>query len=261
MSTTRTRFEFPEELLDHLGIVEPKQIDLEAIAFYCGAKVHYSHLTTCAARIVGIDDKSIITVNIQDKDDRKRFSIGHELGHWMHDRGTIGLKCDWKKITSDWSGTNKEARANRFSAGLLMPKSMFLPRLGDSRLEFRLLDNLRKDFSTSITATALRAIELTTTPALLIFNRKIRKQTFKRSSGVPFDIYPHTDLRPETFAFNLLFGDEPSMHLARKITADKWLSHPAARMFDLYEHTIKIPDGILTLLSWDDPRFIEALGR
>jgi len=257
----RTRFEYPEDLLSHLGIEEPNQIDLEAIAYYCGAKVSYARLTTCAARIVGIGDRSIITVNSQDKDDRRRFSIGHELGHWMHDRGTIGLTCTASTLKTDWNGDNKEARANRFSAGLLMPKSMFESRIGSTRLDFRVVDKLHKEFSTSMTATAIRAVELTNTAAMLVFNAKGTKQKCKRSPAVPFDVSPLWDLHQETFAFDILFGVAPSMYDARKVAADRWLKHPSARMFDIYEHTIKVQEGVISLLSWDDPRLTEALSR
>ena len=261
MEKPRTRFEFPEDLLNHLGIESPDQIDLEAIAYYCGAKVDFAKLTTCAARIVGIGDRSIITVNSQDKPYRQRFSIGHELGHWMHDRGTIGLSCTAATLRQDWSGDGKEARANRFSAGLLMPKSMFQSRIGSRPLDFRIVDKLHQEFGTSMTATAIRAVELTDTAAMLVFNGKRTRQWCKRSTKVPFDVSPLWDLHQEAFAFDILFGAAPSMYQARKIAADKWLKHPAARMFDIHEHTIKVPEGVLTLLSWDDIRLTEALFR
>jgi hypothetical protein len=257
----RTRFEYPEDLLSHLGIEEPEQIDLEAIAYYCGAKVDYAKLTTCAARIVGIGDRSIITINSLDKADRQRFSIGHELGHWMHDRGSIGLSCTAATLQRDWNGDNKEARANRFSAGLLMPKSMFQPRIGSRRLDFRIIDKLHKEFDTSITATAIRAVELTETAAMLVFSAKEVRRKFKRSAIVPFDVCPLWDLHQEAFAFDILFGAAPSMYDARKIAADKWLKHPAARRFDIYEHTLKVREGVISLLSWDDPQFTLALSQ
>jgi hypothetical protein len=52
-----------ERLLQELGVTEPGEIDLEAIAFHLGAHVRYRTLDGCEARIIGSNDTAIITVN------------------------------------------------------------------------------------------------------------------------------------------------------------------------------------------------------
>jgi Zn-dependent peptidase ImmA (M78 family) len=81
------RLSSAERLLQELGITEPDEIDLEAIAFHVNANVRYRRLDGCEARIIGTGDKAIITVNANSSPRRKRFSIAHELGHWHHHRG------------------------------------------------------------------------------------------------------------------------------------------------------------------------------
>lgn len=76
-----------ERLLQQLGVTEPDEIDLEAIAYYVNARVRYRPLDGCEARIIGKGDQAIITVNTNSGYRRKRFSIAHELGHWHHHRG------------------------------------------------------------------------------------------------------------------------------------------------------------------------------
>ena len=78
-----------EELLQDLGVTEPDEIDLEAIAFYAGARVRYRALDGCEARIVGTNDQAIISVGLHSPRRRQRFSIAHELGHWHHHRGPL----------------------------------------------------------------------------------------------------------------------------------------------------------------------------
>lgn len=245
----------------HLGIEEPDQIDIDAIAFYCGATVRQARLTSCAARIVGVNDRSIITVNISDPLPRKRFSVGHELGHWMHDRGVVGFSCVPKDMRADWGGTNSEARANRYASTLLMPRYLFEPRLQALKFDMRTIESLAKAFSTSITATALRAIELTSVPALLVCYGQAGRAWVKRSPLVPFDIMPHQSVHQDAFAFDILFGAAPSMHSSREIEANKWLGHRAAGRYRLSEHTIKVQRHVLSLLTWTDSRFIEELSR
>ena len=76
-----------ERLLQDLGVTEPGEIDLEAIAYHLNATVQYRPLDGCEARIVGHGHRAIITVNARSSPRRNRFSIAHELGHWHHHKG------------------------------------------------------------------------------------------------------------------------------------------------------------------------------
>ena len=76
-----------ERLLQDLGISEPQEIDLEAIAFHLGARVRFRKLEGCEARIIGCNDAAIITIDHGCSLTRKRFSLAHEIGHWTHHRG------------------------------------------------------------------------------------------------------------------------------------------------------------------------------
>ena len=53
------RFEPAVNLLEELGITEPEEIDIEAIAQHCEATVTYGQLTGSEARIVGTDSGAI----------------------------------------------------------------------------------------------------------------------------------------------------------------------------------------------------------
>src|SRR5689334_8721052 len=75
------------DLLKELGITQPNEIDIEAIAQHCEATVTYQALTGCEARIVGANDRAIITVNPSGVRGRERFSAAHELAHWLRDSG------------------------------------------------------------------------------------------------------------------------------------------------------------------------------
>jgi len=76
-----------ELLLKNLGITDPREIDLEAIALDQGAIVKHGSLDGCEARIVGYGSRAIITVDDRKPRTRLRFSTAHELGHWKHHRG------------------------------------------------------------------------------------------------------------------------------------------------------------------------------
>jgi hypothetical protein len=70
-----------QDVLKGLGVIEPSEIDIDAIAWSLGARVKYRPLDSCEARITGNGDQAIITVNSRSSRRRKRFSVAHELGH------------------------------------------------------------------------------------------------------------------------------------------------------------------------------------
>ncbi len=53
----------PEQILADLGIREPEDLDIEAIAEYCGATIRYKPLYGCEARLVGYRERALITIN------------------------------------------------------------------------------------------------------------------------------------------------------------------------------------------------------
>src|SRR5882672_6293278 len=150
----------PEQLLDELGISAPQEIDVEVIAEHCGATVVYEPLQTCEARVIGVEDRAIITVNRNSIRSRQRFSAAHELGHWIYDRGVVAIACRDAPMQASWSGGDRETRANWFAADLLLPRAMFVPLAKKRNSSFETVESLSEVFQTSLTATAIRLVQL-----------------------------------------------------------------------------------------------------
>ena len=126
--TQPARYRPAIDLLKELGITEPGEIDIEAIAQHCDATVTYGTLSGSEARIVGADESAIITVNRSGSRGRERFSAAHELAHWLRDAGEVALLCNPHRAFDESGGVNRESRANDYAADLLMPRFMFSPR-------------------------------------------------------------------------------------------------------------------------------------
>src|SRR5579863_2756468 len=156
----------PAEILMELGIREPGDLDIEAIAQHCGATIQYKPLAGCAARIMGLDDAAIITIDVNSSAERRRFSGGHELGHWMRDRGTASFRCDEQVFVREWSVDNPEKRANRFASDLLLPAKMFRPLSEGLPITFASVQQLADVFKMSLSATAIRLVEYGSYPAI-----------------------------------------------------------------------------------------------
>jgi hypothetical protein len=52
-----------EELLAELGISDPADIELEAIAHCVGVEVQYRRLASCEAQIIGYKDRAVVYVS------------------------------------------------------------------------------------------------------------------------------------------------------------------------------------------------------
>lgn len=244
----------PAALLKELGISEPNEIDIEAIAHYCGATVLYEVLEGCAARIVGHGDRAIITVDSQEHRPRQRFSAGHELGHWMLDRGKVGFACTESMLSSEWTADNPERRANGYAADLLLPEFMFVPRARRTKITFDTVEALAQEFVMSMTATAIRLVQYGSFPTMIICTERGRRKWFIRGPDVPEMLWPREQPKEDTLANSLIHG-----HCEEKrpleIYADSWIDHQDAHRYGVVEDSIKIrPDQVLTLLWWKDER-------
>lgn len=237
------------ELLKSLGITEPAEIDICAIAQSRGATVVEKRLTGCEARIVGYGDRAIIVLNSESMPSRKRFSAAHELGHWMRDAGTIGFGCNPEALIGSRQA-NAETRANRYASDLLLPKFMFQPRARGCPITFETASSLADAFRTSLTATSIRLIEDGSYPAMLVCSDAQRVRWFRRGDDVPRILWPQPAGRM-TFANELLRGTSRRTKTSGQVCSDQWFS--AGQPHSVHEDSRRISSQlVLTLLWWND---------
>lgn len=249
-----------DAILQELGIVEPYEIDMEAIAEHCGATIIYDKLEGCEARIVGTDERAIITVNSGSSVERQRFSGGHELGHWIWHRGRLELvSCTKETLNSSWSGHDREVVANQFAADLLLPEFMFRLTAKNKPITFCTVRELASNFKTSLTATAIRLVDNGYYPGMVVCVTSNGRRWFRRGPDVPSSLWPRKAPGKYTKAIEIIHGshvDEDPI----EIYADSWIEHGAAHRYTVIEDSIKIPpDTVLTLLWWKDQSQINDL--
>jgi len=242
-----------DQLLHQLDITEPREIDVEAIAYYCGAIVTYRALQNSAARIIGTEDRAIISVDSSSSRGRQRFSVAHELGHWMLHHGKVAYLCDDRDLSSPWEfRQDPESRANEFAAELLLPRSLFKATTENRDVTFKTVSELADIFQTSLTATAIRLVQLASSPAMVICYGQEGRRWYARGPNISASIFPKMELGHETAAFELLFGNtRQSRPLPSK--AKEWITHRYAYQTTVVEDSIKIGnDSVLTLIWWKD---------
>lgn len=248
-----------EQILFGLGITDPADIDLEAVAWTEGAIIKYRRLAGCEARIVGLHDHAIISVNSMSPPARQRFSVGHELGHWRHHRGRA-LFCRSSEIglKSTFRQTNVELVANKFAADLLMPGYLFdqIARTY-STPNFATVDAVAEQFSVSRSAAAIRLVQRAHLPAILICHGPSGRKWFFRSPLVPDRWFPRQELDPESSAFSVQFSRSAGTAHLSKIGADAWFDRYDADRFEVREQAVRyLGDCSLTLVVFDDEKML-----
>lgn len=258
--TTNSIYRDPKDLLDELGVIKPDDIDIEAIAEYCGATVLYQPLEGAEARIIGHGDRAIISVNIASPRGRQRFSVGHELGHWAWDRGKIAFSCDDRKFSGEWTGRDKESVANKYASDLLLPAHMFKPVANKKAATLETVKALADSFQTSLTATAIRLVQHGSYPSMVICSNATGRKWFVRSRDLEeVNLWPRRDLSQDSLAFGLLRGTKSTTG-PEDVDADAWIDQCDAGEYVVKEDSVKIaPDLVLTLLWWKDESQLQDL--
>jgi transcriptional regulator with XRE-family HTH domain len=144
-----------DELLQKAGIEEPP-VPVEALARACGVLVIASAMPDELSGLVfGVEPGAVIGVNEGHSENRRRFSIAHELGHHLlshHDRFHIDVS-EGDPPGYDWQ---TERAANEFAADLLIPREMVIDRFKDAPDTQR----LARDFKVSELAMGYRLLNL-----------------------------------------------------------------------------------------------------
>lgn len=107
-------------------------VDVEGLVRALGLDLHEAYLDNDISGMLekNEDGTFTITVNAAHKPNRQRFTIAHELGHYMQHRHLIGSGVDDDRAYRSTSagkyhntevGPREETEANRFAASLLMP--------------------------------------------------------------------------------------------------------------------------------------------
>jgi Zn-dependent peptidase ImmA (M78 family) len=248
-----------EQILFDLGVTDPADIDLEAVAWTEGAIVKYRRLRGCEARIVGRDDRAVISINDASPLARQRFSIGHELGHWRHHRGkALFCRSSDVGLKSTYNQNNVELVANKFAADLLMPGYLFdQVARSYAKPDFSTVDAVADQFNVSRSAAAIRLVQRGHFPAILVCHGPHGRKWFFHSPVVPGRWFPRPDLDPESSAFAVQFGRSVGTAYLSRIGADAWFDRYDADRFEVREQSVRyMRDSSLTLVVFDDEKML-----
>lgn len=250
-----------EDLLRYLGVSAAKDIEVEALAEILGVTVRYRLLSGCEARILGSENRAIVTVNSKSAPARRRFSVAHELGHWRWHRGKQ-LMCKPEDVEAGDKNRvgplSKERVADRYAAELLMPEYLVRPVLGRiGRVDFEHVRAISDAFATSLPASAIRLVELNLVPNLLVCHGASGRRWFVRARDVPERWFPSAELGHESLAFDMIFSGQVRER-PEAVPASAWFDRREAERYEVIEQSCRLASGdVVTLLSITEDEMID----
>ncbi len=164
-----------EEVARAVGITDFQELEADSFE---GALVTDQHKS-----------KGVILTKAGARDERRRFTVAHELGHFLIPSHKGNRQCtsgDLKERRSDNDHRRQEAEANRFAAGLLMPRPWFkrdMDQLGDADVVH--VQKLARRYRTSLEATINRYIELTDDICAYVFSKNGVIRYVSRAKAFP----------------------------------------------------------------------------
>jgi Zn-dependent peptidase ImmA (M78 family) len=156
-----------ERLLRELGLDSPP-IPVEKVAAHLGLQIQRASLDDVSGLLVIEADRGVIGVNAAHAQVRQRFTIAHEIGHYVLHRTELPVFIDktlrqysavFRDADSSTGEDRREREANAFAAALLMPISFVRAELAnlDSDVEDEeTIEALAKRFKVSRQSMSIR---------------------------------------------------------------------------------------------------------
>ena len=213
------------ELIAELRIEDPSEIEIHLIAAHLDVIVQEKEMHGSDGRMMRIDGVAMISVRESIAfSGQKRFVIAHELGHVLLHPKVRQIDELSLAQASNWSLNQEpeEIEANLFAAEILMPQSLFLPRIQGREPGFALFKELAAEFGTTLTAVAIQFIRYTKEECVIVASRNGQRKWFHTSGTFGFRLRDETDVHKYSCAFELEASKESAVR-GDDVPAGCWL--------------------------------------
>ena len=155
------------DLLQEAGMAQAP-VPVDEVARHLGIQVDEADLgEECSGMLVREEDYAVIGVNVNHHEHRKRFTIAHEIAHYMLHGGEAyidrPLHIDLRAADAGSGTQQEETEANQFAAALLMPADQVRAAVAEQPFDPAQddeLPNLAQRFKVSPQAMTTRLIHL-----------------------------------------------------------------------------------------------------
>ncbi|MEA1053618.1 ImmA/IrrE family metallo-endopeptidase, partial [Lamprobacter modestohalophilus] len=195
-----------------------------------------------------------IFYNANARPERQRFTIAHELGHFvLHRDLQRRFDCDQESVYSGIDTLKQiEREADDFASTLLMPAHRLRERIERQRIDVQLLSELAREFGVSLEAMCIRVAKLTEQRLVLVYwDYGFMKYQWRSRSAIRTRVRLHrTDDPQEPFAETLAADEAVVQEWAGvQMPAARWCaSEPPGISLREMKHSYPEGHRVLSLL-------------
>jgi Zn-dependent peptidase ImmA (M78 family) len=198
----------------------------------------------------------LITVSSRiNSETQKIFTITHEMGHFFNERFKLEhlRGCKSEDLISYKSKKHNEDNANIFAAEFLMHRPWFLDYTKNTDLTIELIKQTANHFKVSLTAAAIRFVEISHSPSAIIYcvDKKVKWFTAHNLFQFKF-IAKDIGVPAESLAYKL-FNNGNTITEKRLVRSIAWFKGQfnCKSSTYLYEQCISMPNynAVLVLLT------------
>lgn len=162
-----------QKIYDEFGFNDPLEVDLNLVANNYYLIIEPVDFDGVDGFIITTKNGGIIKVNENIKDEKwSRFTIAHELGHYLYRKHNDLLENDTIVIYEDKRSNLKEERfVNEFAAELLMPEKIYKDFIENKSPNIQTFQEISERFNVSIPAAAVRYTAIGKEPIAVIFSK------------------------------------------------------------------------------------------
>ncbi|MEO5858376.1 MAG: ImmA/IrrE family metallo-endopeptidase [Pyrinomonadaceae bacterium] len=246
--------DYARALLNHPDIQHSK--DIEQIA----AKLRLSIRDVDSAKFEGAlvriarSSEGIIALKRNFREaGRRRFTLAHEIGHFiLPGHGQDECYCTSAQIES-WrkdAVRRHEFEANRFASELLLPSKLLYPLVNAKELTLAMVTELALEFDTSLTATAVKSVEVTEECCAVVCSVGRKVKWVRKSENFHYFV-PNTMLGNDAMAGGL-FDSDSVRQAEGRVLAGSWIDDSKIDgRKEIWEESIAMPfySMVLTILT------------
>lgn len=240
-------------IIQSLQIRYPSEINIKEISMERGAYVREKDIDGAEAWLVRKGSKAIISVNSKlHEQGRKRFAIAHELGHFeLHNDSQLVI-CSDEDMYAWNRSKSQEIEANEFASCILMPEAIFSRYIKKEAPNMDRISELSNEFGTTLTATAIRYVQLSPEPCAVAVSKDCTLKWYKKSDSFGLHLKVGEKLSPDTYAFDYFNGSELPIR-PRKVLATSWIAGEIDPDGEIIEQSVALNSyGVVLSLLWID---------
>jgi hypothetical protein len=229
--------------------------DIVQIASELRLKVKEEELEGCEGllvRPIGIPRGIIAVKKSIRSEGRKRFTIAHEIGHFVLPGHDAESSICGQEDIEGWTdrSNSKEREADDFAAELLIPTAVVRARLAQTTPSLAVVEAVATDCAASLSASAWKYCDLTGEQCAIVWSEQGKVSWSRPSPEFPFFIKMGKSIERASFAYNCFNGEKvPSV--PEPVPADAWIdSFNLREGSTIHEESRSLPayNSVLTLL-------------